>query len=315
MSQLIETILYVFGLVAIGYVAAWSNYLKAGAGEMLGQFAVGVAMPVLLFRTLSKVDFHGAAPWLLWVVYFSAIALTWTSGHLIMTRWLGRDARVGVIGGVSSSFSNLVLLGIPLISGIFGQPGTDVISLLIAVHLPVMMMASIILFELFGEGDGELHPARVLRSFLGRLFANPLIVGILSGLAWRFTGWELPSVAGRLVDAFADIAGPIALFSMGAGLKAFGISGNLRPALALSAVKLVLMPGLALIFAILFGLPPLAAKVAVVAASLPAGVNSYLIATQFGTGQGLASNQMTLSTLMAVMTTSAWLLVAGCIFG
>jgi predicted permease len=55
--------------------------------------------------------------------------------------------------------------------------------------------------------------------------------------------------------------------------------------------------------------------VAVVAASLPAGVNSYLIATQFGTGQGLASNQMTLSTLMAVMTTSAWLLVVGCIFG
>lgn len=315
MSQLTETILYVFGLVAIGYVAAWSSYLKAGAGEMLGQFAVGVAMPVLLFRTLSKVDFHGAAPWSLWIVYFSAIALTWTTGHLIMTRWLGRDARIGVIAGVSSSFSNLVLLGIPLISGIFGQQGTDVISLLIAVHLPVMMMASIILFELFGKGGGEVHPARVLRSFLSRLVANPLIVGILSGLAWRFTGWELPFFVGRLIDTFADIAGPIALFSMGAGLKAFGMSGNLRPALALSVVKLVLMPALALVFALLIGLPPLAAKIAVVAASLPAGVNSYLIATQFGTGQGLASNQMTLSTLMAVMTTSAWLMVAGCIFG
>ncbi len=315
MSSLIETILYVFGLVAIGYLAAWSGYLKAGSGEMLGQFAVGVAMPVLLFRTLSKVDFHGAAPWSLWAAYFSAVAFTWVAGHLATTRWLGRDARVGVVGGVSCSFSNLVLLGIPLISGIFGQPGMDVISLLISVHLPVMMMASIILFEVFGDGDGEVHPGRVVRRFLSRLFANPLIVGILCGLAWRFTGWQLPSVAARLVDAFADVAGPIALFSMGAGLSAFGISGNLRPAVVLSVVKLVLMPALALLFAVLLSLPPLTAQVVVVAASLPAGVNSYLIATQFGTGQGLASNQMTLSTLMATVTASLWLVVAGHISG
>lgn len=315
MSPLIETILYVSGLVAIGYLAAWSGYLKANAGEMLGQFAVGVAMPVLLFRTLSRVDFHGAAPWSLWAAYFSAIAFTWTVAHLVTTRWLGRDARVGVVAGVSSSFSNLVLLGIPLISGIFGQPGMDVISLLVSVHLPVMMMASIVLFTSFGGGDGEVHPGRIVRSFLAKLFANPLIIGIAAGLLWRLTGWQMPSIAGRLVDAFADIAGPVALFSMGAGLSAFGISGNLRPALVLSAVKLVLMPVLALMFAVLLGLPPLTAKVVVVGASLPAGVNSYLIAAQFGAGQGLASNQMMLSTLMALVTTSLWLIVAGHIFG
>ncbi|MGS1093479.1 AEC family transporter [Aquamicrobium terrae] len=315
MSSLIETILFVFGLVALGYIAAVSGYLKAGAGEVLGQFAVGVAMPVLLFRTLSKVDFHGAAPWSLWAAYFSAIALSWVAGHLLVTRWLGRDARAGVVGGVSSSFSNLVLLGIPLLLGVFGQPGVDVLSLLISVHLPIMMMASIILFESFASTDGEVHPARILVNFLGKVFANPLIVGILAGLVWRATGLQLPSVAARLVDVLADVAGPVALFSMGAGLAAFGISGNVRPAMVLSAVKLVLMPAFALLFAWGLGLPPLTAKVVVVAASLPAGVNSYLIATQFGNGQGLASNQMTLSTLAAVVTTSLWLIVAGEIFG
>ena len=95
----------------------------------------------------------------------------------------------------------------------------------------------------------------------------------------------------------------------------FGISGNVRPALALSALKLFLMPALVLALAWLFGLPPSTAKVAVVAAALPSGINSYLIAVQFGTGQALASNQMTIATAAAVVTCSFWVTAAERIFG
>ncbi|KQZ16779.1 transporter [Mesorhizobium sp. Root552] len=316
MSPLTETVLFVFDLVALGYVAALSGYLKAGSGEVLAQFAVGIAMPVLLFRTMAKVDFHGAAPWSLWGAYFSTIAIAWTVGHLVTTRLFGRDARAGVVGGVSSSFSNLVLLGIPFMSGIFGQHGVDILSLLVSVHLPVMMMASVILFESFSRVEGQpMDVVKVLRAFLRKVFVNPLIIGILAGLVWRMTGLELPGLGTRLVDVLANIAGPVALFAMGAELSGFGISGNLRAALSLSVAKLMLMPAVVLLFALAFGLPPLTAKVAVVAASMPAGVNSYLIATQFGTGQALASSQMTLSTVLAAFTTGIWLMIATSVFG
>ena len=119
----------------------------------------------------------------------------------------------------------------------------------------------------------------------------------------------------RFVDALASIAAPLALFAMGLGLKKFGISGNVLPALVLSGLKLMLMPAAALAFAWLFGLPPLTAKVAVAAAALPSGVNSYLIAMQFGTGQALASNQMTIATALAVVTTAFWLTIAQSVFG
>ena len=109
--------------------------------------------------------------------------------------------------------------------------------------------------------------------------------------------------------------GPLALFAMGLGLRRFGISGNVRLALALSVLKLFLMPAAALAMAWLFGLPPLTAKVAVAAAALPSGINSYLIAVQFGTGQALASNQMTIATACAVVTTAFWLSVAQAVFG
>lgn len=316
MSPLTETVLFVFGLVALGYLAGLTGYLKAEYGEAIAEFAVGVAMPLLLFRTMVDADFHGAAPWSLWGVYFTAAAVTWTAGHMVTTRIFGRDARAGVVGGVSSAFSNLVLLGIPFILGIFGQQGFEVLSLLVSVHLPTMMMASIVLFEMFGRGgDGAVHPLHVLRSFLAKVFANPMIVGILAGLAWRVTGLPPPPLAARLVDALADTAGPVALFAMGLGLRRFGISGNIRPALTLSALKLLLMPAVALALVWLLGLPPLTAKVVVVAAGLPSGVNSYLIATQFGTGQALASNQLTIATACAVVTTSFWLAVVGQVFG
>ena len=274
--------------------AGVSGYLKPSVGDALSEFAVGVAMPLLLFQTMVRADFHGAAPWSLWTTYFVAVAVAWTAGHLVTTRLFGRDSQAGVVGGVATAFSNLVLLGIPFMLGVFGRQGFEILSLIVSVHLPSMMAASIVLFELFGRSKeaAKLHPLDMLRTFARRLAGNPLIVGILAGLAWRMLGVPMPALAGRFVGALADIAGPLALFAMGLGLRNFGISGQLGPAIVLSALKLMLMPAVALAMAWLVGLPPLPAKVAVAAAALPSGVNSYLIATQFGTGQALASNQM-----------------------
>lgn len=315
MSPLVETILFVFSLVALGYLCGLTGYLKPEVGEGISAFAVNVAMPLLLFRTMIAADFHGAAPWSFWGVYFAAVVVAWTAGHLITTRVFGRDAQAGVVGGVSSAFSNLVLLGIPFILGVLGQPGFEILSLLISIHLPTMIMASIILFELFGGTGEAVQPLRVLRTFVKKMAVNPLIIGIVAGQAWRFTGIPLAPLPLRLADALADTAAPVALFAMGLSLRRFGVSGNIRPALALSGVKLILMPAITLALAWIVDLPPLTAMVAVAAAALPSGVNSYLIAAQFGTGQALASNQMTIATALAAFTTALWLSLAHLVFG
>ena len=98
-SSVLETILFVFGLVALGYLAGLTGYLKIQVGDALNQFAVGVAMPLLLFRTMVGADFHGSAPWALWSSYFIAAALTWAVAHLVMTMVFRRDPQMGVIGG------------------------------------------------------------------------------------------------------------------------------------------------------------------------------------------------------------------------
>ena len=49
--------------------------------------------------------------------------------------------------------------------------------------------------------------------------------------------------------------------------------------------------------------------------SLPPGINPYLIATRFGTGQALASNATTLGTLVSVLTAPIWLIIVTTVFG
>jgi predicted permease len=89
----------------------------------------------------------------------------------------------------------------------------------------------------------------------------------------------------------------------GVSLYGYGIRGQVRQALSLVSLKLFLMPAVALGMALAIGLPEFQAKIAVAAASLPAGVNSWLIASRLGTGQRLASTSMTIGTALAALTT------------
>lgn len=318
MTDMLGTIAVAFALVALGYGLVAGRLLKPGTGDGLNDFVVAVAIPVLLFRTLSTADLDGADPVLLWVVYFSAIAISWTTATLLIRRAFVRDARAGVVAGVSGSFSNLVLLGIPLILSLFGQAGFEVLSLLVAIHLPIMMGLSVILFEVAqrkdGVGYGATNPMAVLVRFLRSLVSNPLVVGILLGLLWRATGLGTPRVAAEVIDRIAGIAGPLALIALGMSLRKFGVSRNLPQGAAMASVKLALMPALVTGGAWLVGLQPDVARVAIVAAAMPTGVNPYLIATRFGTGEALASNTMVVATAFSPLTILFWLWVGQTLF-
>jgi predicted permease len=275
-----------------------------------------IALPALLFRTMITADFGAVAPWSLWGAYFAAAAVSWLIGQAITAYVFRRDRRAAIIGGVTSAFSNLVLLGLPFVLSAFGHDGVSVLSLVVAVHLPTMLAVSVVLFALAPqEGSERVDAMREFRNFVRTLATNPLVVGILLGLLWRVGGLTLPPFGTRIVDTFAGIAGPLALFSVGLGMRRFGLSGNLAPAAVLSTVKLGLMPLLVLGISLLLHLPPLTAKVAVVSAAMPTGVNPYLFAMRFGAGQALSSNAMTIGTLVSALTLTGWLAVVTALFG
>jgi predicted permease len=311
MSDIAEIVLSIFGLIGIGYAAVRIRLLAGDAGEGLSSFVFTIAVPVLLFRTLATADLKGVAPWGLWAAYFAPVAAVWAFADVLIRRVFSRGARAGIVAGVSAAYANVVMVGIPLVTAAYGDAGLVWLLVLLSVHLPVMMAASVALHERALRADGVAAAAggriATVRRLALSLLRNPIILGILAGAAWRVLGLPLSGVPARLVDSLSQVAGPLALVACGMSLAGQNLSGTLLPALAISALKLLVLPALVLVAASLLALPPLAIAVATLTAACPTGVNAYLIANRLATDEALASNIVTISTAFGTVTVGLWL--------
>ncbi len=314
MIAVIHDVLPVFLLILTGYLSVVCGLMKAETGEALGEFVFRIAVPVLLFRTLAQADVGSGTPVKLWIAYFSGVAVAWTAGHLVATRLFGRDRRSGVIAGVSSAFANNVFIGLPLVERVVGPKGIVAVSILLAVHLPLMMVAGTVLMEEAVRretGEAGRGALAVLRQTVLNLVQNPLIIGLVLGSIVHFTGVTLPSLLDTLTAQVAGIAGPAALLSLGMALRSYGISGNLGLSTTIALLKLLLLPASVFVFSHLLGLTPEWSAALVLTSSVPTGVNAWLIANRFGTAQPLAASAITLSTLLGVATVTFWAALAG----
>jgi predicted permease len=311
MNEIAAIVIPVFGLIGLGFAAAWTGLLSAATGEAIAEFVFTIAIPLLIFRVVATADFSGGTPWLLWIDYYIGFTIAWILGTLVMRRVFKRDARAGLVAGVSSAYPNALLVGIPLVIAAYGSRGAAAVSLLIAIHLPIMMTASAILIERALVADGLAADAdawSTARGIARALIKNPIVIGLFAGTVWRLLGLPIGGPAGNVVTRLGDIASTLALFTVGMNLRHYGISGNVRAALAVCGIKLLVMPALVfLVVGFLFHLPPTWARAIVIAAACPTGVNAYLVATRFNTGQALASSSITLSTALAVFTVAFWL--------
>jgi malonate transporter and related proteins len=312
MTAIAQDVLPIFILILFGFLLVRLKILSAEIGDALGDFVFKVAVPMLLFRTIANADFHGASPFRLWISYFAGVFVAWTIGHLIATRLFGRDRREGVLAGVSSAFANNVFIGLPLVERTVGSEGIVAMSILLAIHLPLMMIIGTVLMER-AEQKTSGRPSHgvlaVSRQVGLNLLRNPLVIGLIAGMVVQLVGGPLPPMMDGLVGQIAGTAAPLALISLGMTLNKYGMLGNMRIAGTISTVKLVLMPAAVWLTSHLLGLSPQWTAALVLTSSVPTGINAWLIANRFGVGQGLAASVITLSTAVGVLSVSLWALL------
>ncbi len=156
--QVIFVVFPIFALVGIGYVVANVGYPDRSPGNILSKFCVNLLIPILLFRSLGLADLDAISPWSYWVTYYGSMTVIACLGGLIVRTGFRREARAAVIAGLTASFSNTVLVGIPLIDGVYGAEGTLLISLLIVFHAPLTALTSSVLMERAVVIDGHKAP-------------------------------------------------------------------------------------------------------------------------------------------------------------
>lgn len=304
----------IFALIALGTASVRLKLLPQLSAEALTGFVFTVAVPALMFRTVATADFGDTSPVLLWISYFAGVVPAFALGMLAARRLAGADRRGAVIGGVAGSFANLIFVGIPVVQSALGPEGLNVLALILAVHLPTMMTASTLLLEHAAfadarDGRGEAREPSLRRTLkqVGRNLArNPLVIGILAGLLWRLTGLPVSGPFGEVVRLLAGTAGPLALFALGMSLTRYRLGGTWGATALVTATTLVVQPLVALGIGSLL-LPPFWTAVAVLGAASPVGVNAYLFATYFRTGEGLSASVIVVSTVASALTLPLWL--------
>ena len=303
MWQAFAVVLPVFGLIGLGWLSRRTGYVTDRTGEGLSDFVFAIAVPALIFRTLTAASLPAVQPWGYWAAYFGGVIVVWTLGSAIASRFWAVRGVEEVVAGFTAAQANTVLVGIPLILRAYGPEGAVPLFLLVAIHLPLMVATATIL----AEGRG-VRWSRVAR----QLAVNPLLVAIMASSAARVAGVSLPAVGQTVVDALAAAASPCALVAMGIALCRYGIGDRPGLAAALAGLKLVVHPLVVWVLATrVLDVPPVWAGVAVLFAASPCGVNAYLFAERYRTGVPLAASAIALSTGLSVLSTAAWLIVLG----
>ncbi len=305
MAVTLQIVLPVFGLILLGYFTGRSKLMPAAGVAAISNFCLYIAIPALLVRSIQGVDlakvdigimlaFFGGGT----VHFFFCMAV----GRLLFR--LPRDD-LGVFAG-TATYGNLVLIGIPLLYLAFGEPGVLPLMLLVAFHPLVFFTLPTLVVE--AARSAEIKPLRILRQSARALVRHPVMVSMAVAVGWALTGIGFHPLFDRMLVMLGQAAPPTALFALGASLAHYTVRGSLAQVAAITVLKLAVMPVFVYVAAqYVLRLDPLSTAIATIGATMPAGVNAFLIAQYFKLNLARAAAAVIASTALAAFTSAALL--------
>ena len=288
-----------FLLVLIGYLlGAWAGWPKAVA-DALTRFVFVAAIPSMLFHAMSRFSQMPRADARLLLAFFGACLVVFIIGRIASATLFRMNAESQSVFAMGGIFSNIVLLGLPIAKVTIGDAAIPSVSLVVVFNAFILWTLVTVSIEWARHGSASW--AGIGRTAKG-VFTNPVVVGILSGTAFGFTGWALPGVIDRTLTMVGQAAVPLSLIALGLGLAQYGVRNGWRESLGIVAIKAIVMPAVAWSLATLIGLPPLETRVITMLAAMPVGANVYLMAEQFKVMGGPVASSLVVSTLVASIT-------------
>ena len=310
MTVLLQTLVPVFGLLALGFAAARGRVVDQAGARGLVLFAFNFSIPALLFTSMADAGLPEDPDWGFLVAFYAASVIVYGAGAWAGRALFGRPLRDQAIFGMGASFSNLVLIGLPVVLTAFGPAATLPMMVIIGFHSATFMPLTILLIQADAESD-EAPGRRALR-LATDVLRNPIILGILGGLVLNVTGVSLWAGLQSILDFLGAAAVPCALFAMGASLAGLPVAGDVPEATVVTLLKLVVHPLLVWLIAVpVLGGEGLAVSVAVVLAAMPSAVNVYLFGARYEAAAAVAARSVLLTTVGSLVSLIVVLLLVG----
>jgi len=279
------------------------DFVKQG-NKVIFNFGI----PVTVFRHIhsadlsSVFDFQFLAFNSLWLVVFFLI--TW----LLAAKFM-RD-KSSVSSFVNSAYrSSLSVVAPPLFTLMFYHESTlDILAkgfLSMSVLLILSYATASILFAVHDSKSNKTCVFGVLLSII----KNPIVIGVLVGIAFNLLGWTLPTFADNTVVSLSGIVMPLAMICVGANLS-FGKTDNkvkFKYVFISTFVKIVLMPVSAVIVAYLFGFRGSDLTIIMILNALPMAVGAYVMQAELGGDSYIGATVLMLTMTLSAITLTLYI--------
>jgi malonate transporter and related proteins len=296
--EIIKILFPVFAIVSLGFVIVRLNVVSAGDIHGVSRLVFNILIPILLFNSLSKVELPQEFKWRFFLAYYLVVLAIYGLAMWTSRRFFAYSHEEQGVFGMGSTYSNLVLVGLPIISAGFGEEALLPLFMIISIHSAVQFFIVTLVVE--GDTSGSRSAPQIAMDTLRRLARNPIIIGLVLGLLVNLLRVPVPPMVDETLGLIGRATLPCALLVLGGSLNEYKVAGHFAEAGTMIGLKMVLMPALVWILAfVVFRVDALWGAVAVMAAGMPVGVNAYMTAQKYQVGIATISTAFLISTLLA----------------
>lgn len=213
----LQVIFPVFVLALIGYLAARLKLFSPQHIDGISRFVFNIALPALLFRSLASLELPADVNWEFLISYYAVVLLIYAIGIWTSRWWFLHTPQEQGVFGLGASYSNLILVGLPIISAGLGDEALLPLFVLVSVHSAMLFLIVTILVEGANGADGSVR--RVVLQTIRALALNPIVISLALGLLANLLRLTLPPVIDTPLSLLSDASLPCALFVLGASLN------------------------------------------------------------------------------------------------
>jgi len=293
--NVIEILIPLYLLISLGFVLKHYHFPSDDFWVGLERMIYYILFPSLLFVALLKAPINS--------MLFGDVLLAITVPTLLIgfTQWLGFLAP-NLSGSTFSSMyqgavRNNTAIGLVIAPWILPENGLTIMAVVILIMVPYNNLASVTILSIYGKKNQKQSP-----SLWKGIFYNPLILACIAGLLLNLFTFVPPQSLIETTDFLGRSALPLALLSVGAGLKIKSIFQRKVAIILSSAGRLLVLPSIVWFICIFFEIDTDISKVAIIFAAVPTATSAYILSKQMGGDSEAMAQIITFQTLAAAFT-------------
>lgn len=196
-------------------------------------------------------------------------------------------------------------IGVAAAAATYGSTGLTVTSISIAVAIPLLNVASIVVLMHYGRGSKP-GWAQITKA----LVRNPVILSVVAGLLFNMSGLKMPDTASGILHILGSVSLPLGLLAVGAGLDLKAARMAHGPVLQSSFVKLLFVPIITLLIGLWAGISGSVLATVVLFNALPCTPSAYIMTKLLGGDHQLSAGIISVQTVLAAVTIPFVLMLA-----